>query len=104
MVVDELVIVMTNFPQGANRARQSYYDHLLQAQPIAYLSVNGHHGPNNSTADNEEVYRAIKEIELEEYRRRKQMVNDFAKLCKDIPLTVAMVNPLINFDGWPIDN
>lgn len=53
-------------------------------------------------SSNDDVYKSIKEIELEEYRRRKQMVNDLAKLCKTIPLTVKMVNPLINnFNGWP---
>ena len=59
--------------------------------------------PNNGpNALNDEVYKTIKEIELEEYRRRKDMVNDLANLCKTIPLTVTMVNPLfINFNGWP---
>lgn len=58
--------------------------------------------PINNNSSNDDVYKSIKEIELEEYRRRKQMVNDLAKLCKTIPLTVKMVNPLINnFNGWP---
>jgi len=55
--------------------------------------------PNKTSID--DVYKSIKEIELNEYRRRKQMVNDLVKICKAIPLTVEMVNPLINFNGWP---
>jgi len=87
---------------------QSFDD--VAAEPSGLYSTDGQmassvrvlpiHNHNNSS--NDDVYKSIKEIELEEYRRRKQMVNDLAKLCKTIPLTVKMVNPLINnFNGWP---
>jgi len=46
-----------------------------------------------------DVYKWIKDVEQEEYRRRKQMVEDLVKLCKAIPLTVQMSNPLINFNA-----
>jgi len=46
-----------------------------------------------------DVYKWIKDVEQEEYRRRKQMVKDLLKLCKTIPLTVPMSNPLINFNA-----
>ncbi len=77
-----------------------YHHHILQAQN-ASLMVNVHQRILSNTNSVDEVYKSIKEIELEEYRKRKQMVNDLAKLCKTIPLTVKMVNPLVNFNGWP---
>lgn len=77
----------------------SRYHHHLQAQNASLVNV--HQRVLSNTTSVEEVYKSIQEIELEEYRKRKQMVNDFAKLCKTIPLTVKMVNPLVNFDGWP---
>jgi len=46
-----------------------------------------------------DVYKWIKDVEQEEYRRRKRMVEDLVKLCKAIPLTVQMSNPLINFNA-----
>ena len=54
-----------------------------------------------SDGNNQEVYRSIKQIEMIEYGRRRQMVKDLVRICKDIPLTVKMVNPLINFNGLP---
>ena len=77
----------------------SHHHHHLQAQNASL--VNGHQRVLSNTNSVDEVYKSIKEIELEEYRKRKQMANDLAKLCKTIPLTVKMVNPLVNFNGWP---
>jgi len=54
-----------------------------------------------SDGNNQEVYRSIKQIEMIEYGRRRQMVKDLVRICKDIPLTVKMMNPLIHFNGWP---
>ena len=53
-----------------------------------------------SDRNNQEVYRSIKEIEMIEYRRRMWIVNHLTKICKAIPLTVKMVNPLKNFNGY----
>ena len=84
-----------SFDDGAAGPSGLYSTDGQMASSVRVLSIH-----NNSS--NDDVYKSIKEIELEEYRRRKQMVNDLAKLCKTIPLTVKMVNPLINnFNGWP---
>jgi len=48
-----------------------------------------------------DVYKWIKDVEQEEYQRRKQMVEDLVKHCKAIPLTVKMSNPLINVNALP---
>jgi len=46
-------------------------------------------------------HQEVSEFELKEYRRRKGIVNHLAKICKAVPLTVKMADPLIHFDGWP---
>ena len=53
-----------------------------------------------SDRNNQEVYKSIKETEMIEYRRRMWIVNHLTKICKVIPLTVKMVNPLKNFNGY----
>ncbi len=47
--------------------------------------------PRTTPSDgNKEVYQSlIKKIEMIEYGRRRQMVKDLVKICKDIPLTMA---------------
>lgn len=92
----------------AKRSRQSWDDQNATAGPSS--STDGYYSNNYATQNSavgghqtpvEDVYKSIREIELNEYRRRKQMVNDLVKICKAIPLTVEMVNPLINYNGWP---
>ena len=91
----------------AKRSRQSWDNQSATAEPSSSSDgYSNNYATQNSTVGGhqtpvEDVYKSIKEIELNEYRRRKQMVNDLVKICKAIPLTVEMVNPLINFNGWP---
>jgi len=49
----------------------------------------------------DQVKETIKKMKKEEFHRRVKMMADLEKLCKAIPLTVKMVNPLINFNGLP---
>jgi len=75
-----------------------YADHFEDSNKDDHQSAYNRVRPSSSDQFDD---KSIKEIELNEYHRRRQMVNDLVKICKAIPLTVEMANPLINFNGWP---
>ncbi len=88
-------------PKQVKRVRFSLDNDEEDADAPGQSSSGGNQAPLPRMAPaSSDGHQEVSEFELKEYRRRKGIVNHLAKICKAVPLTVKMADPLINFDGW----